>query len=353
MDELMLVISFVLAVVFVTINGITQLFYAQSLGYKLKPTAFAYFIGAFSNVLTGNVVPISGQAETITLGGMIKDIRVRVGSLLFAAIVGIILGLTKSVSNVVEFAGDIVIFGMMAGVGMILSEVSIIMTKKSLRTGMISIFIGFLTWMFTNDVVYTIAISVLVSTLDFVVIQKKRVNLHCYNQNQIPSSEWAFWKKDYWKDFKLVAPKISISMFLGGLSIICLNIGSNISFGTITASMANMNPKLDILTIINSAADIPSVMFGGIPLETIISGTGGAPWPIVAGAVMMVISGVLILTGLISKIAKYIPAESIAGFLLVIGFVLTLIPNLVLVSNSDSPLEGFVEGYETILTNNV
>jgi len=350
MDNILVIISFLLAVIFVTINGITQLFYAQSLGYKLKPTAFAYFLGAFGNLLSGNVVPISGQAETITLGGMIKDIRVRVGSLLFAAIVGIVLGLTKSVSSIVNFSGEIVIYGMMAGVGMILSEVSIKMTRKSLRIGIVSIISAFIIWILTKDVVYTIAGSVLVSTFDFVFIQKKNAALVDYLENT--TSDWRFWKKDFWKDFQIVIPKISLSMFLGGLSIICLNIGSNISFGTITASMANMEPKFDVLTFINSAADIPSVMFGGIPLEAIISGTGSAPWPIIAGVVMMVLSGVLIITGLMSKIARYVPAESIAGFLLVIGFVLTLIPNLILVSNSDNPIEGFVAASVTILTKN-
>jgi uncharacterized membrane protein len=47
--------SFALAVIFVVINGATQLFYAQSLGYKLKPTGLAYFVGA-----VGNIVKLTG-----------------------------------------------------------------------------------------------------------------------------------------------------------------------------------------------------------------------------------------------------------------------------------------------------
>ncbi|MFW5983116.1 MAG: xanthine/uracil permease [bacterium] len=353
MADVLLISSFLFAVIFVTINGITQLFYAQSLGYRLKPTAFAYFLGAFGNIITGNVVPISAQAETITLSGLIKNIRVRVGALLFAAIVGIILGLTNSISHIVNFSGEIVMFGMMAGVGLILGEVGINMAKKSRRVGLISIITAILIWILSKDVVYTIAGSVVVSTIDFAVIRKKRVEQHYDEQNDmLDHSDWHFWKKEYWKDFKIVLPKVSLSMVFGGLSIVCLNIGTNISFGTITANMADQKPKLDTLTFINSLADIPSVLFGGIPIEAIISGTGGASWPVTAGIVMMLLSGVLIMIGVISIVAKYIPAESIAGFLLIIGFALTLIPNLLLVSESDSPLEGIVSASVTMITKN-
>ena len=67
---------------------------------------------------------------------------------------------------------------------------------------------------------------------------------------------------------------------------------------------------------------------------------------------MMVISGILLLCGVMNKLSKWIPAESISGFLFIIGFSLTLIPNLVAVSNSDSPVEGIVAAAVTTLTKN-
>jgi AGZA family xanthine/uracil permease-like MFS transporter len=66
---------FVLAVVAVIINGVPQLLYAQARGFALKPAGFAYLVGAFGNMLTGSVTPISGQAETITVASVKKNLR--------------------------------------------------------------------------------------------------------------------------------------------------------------------------------------------------------------------------------------------------------------------------------------
>jgi AGZA family xanthine/uracil permease-like MFS transporter len=53
-----------------------------------------------------------------------------------------------------------------------------------------------------------------------------------------------------------------------------------------------------------------------------------------------------------TKIGRYVPSQSIAGFLLIIGFSLTLVPNLNAVASSESPLEGIVAASVTMLTNN-
>ena len=72
-----------------------------------------------------------------------------------------------------------------------------------------------------------------------------------------------------------------------------LNIGANISFGGITASMAGTAQNFDHLSIINSLADIPSAIFGGPPIEAIISGTAGAPWPVMCGIIFMLVMGII------------------------------------------------------------
>jgi AGZA family xanthine/uracil permease-like MFS transporter len=346
---------FLLAVFFVVVNGATQLFYAQSLGYKLKPTGLAYFVGAIGNLLTGSVVPISGQAETITMSGLIKNLNVRVAALLIASAVGIFLGATGLLSRIVDFSGTTVISGMMAGVGLILASVGVSLAKQELRTGIISMVSAVAVWILSHDVVYTIAASVFISSLDYCVLQKRRVSLEDVAKEagiDAESANWKFWTKEYWADFKLIRPRFTPGAVMGGLGFICLNIGSNISFGNITASIAGVQPKLNALSVINSLADVPSILFGGMPIEAIISGTAGAPWPVAAGIAMMAVSGALLLTGLMTKIGGYVPSQSIAGFLLIIGFSLTLVPNLSAVAASESPLEGIVAGSVTMLTNN-
>ena len=341
---------FVLAVVAVIINGVPQLLYAQARGFALKPAGFAYLIGAIGNTLTGSVTPISGQAETITVASVKKNLRNNVSSILLAALIMIILGLCGGVSKIAEFAGPAVVAGMMSGVGLILAGVSWDMFQQEKRVTIVSVVSAIAAYAIflnsPNKVVWTIFISVVVSTADFLFLQKRRVDLSTIveegREAMESSTEWRFWKKEYWSDFKFIKPTLNLAVIFGALSLVMLNIGANISFGGITASIAGTSQNFDHLSIINSLADVPSALFGGPPIEAIISGTAGAPWPVACGIVFMLVCGILVLVGLVGRLGKYLPAQSISGFLLVIGFALTFVPNLQDVTGSDAPVAGFM-----------
>jgi AGZA family xanthine/uracil permease-like MFS transporter len=190
------------------------------------------------------------------------------------------------------------------------------------------------------------------------VLQGRRVSFDNLPEEARESEEWRFWKKSYWTDFKLLKPHFSLAAMFGGLSFICLNIGSNISFGNITASIVGQEPKLDALSFVNSLADIPSILLGGAPIEAIISGTAAAPdifglngaW--LAAILMMLISGILLLLGVIGKLGKFIPAQTIAGFLFIIGFNVTMIPDLKAAFAGADPVSAAVGASVTIITKN-
>ena len=341
---------FLLAVIAVIINGVPQLLYAQARGFALKPAGFAYLVGAFGNLVTGSVTPISSQAETITVASVDKDLRNNVSAVLLAAVFMVILGLCGGVTRIADFAGTAVVSGMMSGVVLMLAGVSWDMLKQERRVTLVSMISAIIAYaLFINDgnkVVWTIFISVAVSTADFLFLQKRRVDLSTVvEEGRKPvemSGEWRFWKKEYWSDFKFIKPTINATVILSALSIMMLNVGANISFGGITASIAGTQQNFDHLSIINSLADVPSAIFGGPPIEAIISGTAGAPWPVACGIVFMIAMAVLILTGLVGRLGRYLPAQSISGFLLVIGFALTFAPNLATVAASDNSMSGYI-----------
>ena len=341
---------FILAVVAVIINGVPQLLYAQARGFALKPAGFAYLIGGFGNLLTGSVTPISSQAETITVASVKKNLRDNVSSILLAALLMVILAAFGGVSKISDFAGVAIISGMMSGVGLILAGVSLDMFSQDKRTTLVSIVTAIAAYAVfynsPNKVVWTIFISVIVSTADFLLLQKRRVDVSASveegRQYMEMSSEWRFWKREYWKDFKIIKPRVNVNVILGALSLVMLNIGANISFGGITASIAGTTQNVDHLSIINSLADFPSALFGGPPIEAIISGTAGAPWPVACGIAFMFATGILVLVGVIGRLGKYLPSQSIAGFLLVIGFALTFAPNLSAVAGSDDSMSGYI-----------
>ena len=162
----------------------------------------------------------------------------------------------------------------------------------------------FLTRSSANTLVYTIVISVIASSMASAVLNKEKKNMIVADT------------------FKRQKFTLNGTVILGALGMVCLNIGSNISFGAITASMAGTDTfNVDHLTLISSLADIGSSFFGGAPVESIISATANAPHPVWAGVAMMVVVGVILLSGLLPKIGNYVPSSSIAGFLFVLGAV--------------------------------
>lgn len=254
-----------LAVLGVVLNGLPQGLLALTYGFASIPTALAFFVGAIGNTLTQSVAPISFQAETITYAGT--------------------TGKNRSERCTMIFLGGSIM-------ALVTALIAYYLTKDS-----------------SNTLVYTIVVSVAASCIANDIFKKNK-------------------EKIVVVDDKLIRQKftVNINVILGALGMVCLNIGSNISFGSITASMATGgNYNVDNLTVISSLADMASSFFGGAPVESIISATASAPHPVWAGVAMMVIIGVILLTGVLPKISKYVPSSSIAGFLFVLGIFKTVV----------------------------
>jgi len=347
------IFTFWVAVIFVVLNGLTMLAWAAAQGYKLKPTAFAFMVGAVGNLIAGSVTPISGQSSILTVTDRMKDINIRVAALLLAAAVMIPLGATGAISAIYTWAGPAVIRGMLAGVGMMLVMICFNMIKSDMRTGIVSLVAALIAWLMFNTspvagvggffptpnaLVWVIAISVGIAAFDFAVIRKQRINIlemakaNGFVGDMEQNENGKFWTKEFWSDFKLIKPKFGLATIYFALAFICVNIGTNFAFGSITGGMAmsrhGIGQNFDHLTIINSLADLPAVIFGGAPIEAIISATALTNWPVLAGVMVMVILGVLCFVGAVTRLVKYVPAASLAGFLFIIGLFSTFIPNM-------------------------
>lgn len=302
-----------LAALSVILNGLPQGLLALSFGFASVPTALAFIVGAGGSLISGTVAPISFQAETITLAGsMGKDMRQRLSMVFFGGVGMTIIGAFGLLERIVDFVGPAITGGMMAGVGVMLARVAINMCQKNNVVGYISMAVGFVTYMFTKDLVYTITLSVVISSA-VALILKQKLDVSVKEREKLV----------------LHKPIVSLEVLRGALALICLNIGANIAFGKITGSIANSDVNVDYLSIYSSLADIVSSLFGGGPLESIISATGSAPHPLFSGVLMMSLMAVLLFAGLLPKIGKYIPSESIAGFLFVLGAIVTVPTNAV------------------------
>lgn len=302
----------ILAAIGVVLNGIPQGLLALSMGFASVPTALGFGVGVIGCLLLGSVAPISFQAETIVLAGtMGKNMRERLSMVFFAGVTMAALGACGLLTAIVNFAGETVLNAMMAGVGLVLTKLALSMMKENKLVGITSVVTAVLVYFFLGqNLVYTIVISLVVSSAAAKLAGQ-----------DIGGGVGTAEKMGR---LKLEKPIFNLSVLRGALALACLTVGANIAFGSITGGIAGASQNVDHLTIYSGLADAVSALFGGAPVEAIISATAGAPHPVTAGVLMMGIMAVILFCGLLPKIGKYVPSQSIAGFLLILGAVVTV-----------------------------
>ena len=298
----------------VVINAIPGGLYALTFGFASVPTAAGFIIGAIGCGVLGVVAPISFQAETLTLvGTMGRTVQERISMVFLEGVILLAVGLLGLFKVIVAFIGPVITYAMMAGVGIVLAKVAVEMTVRNPIVGSSSIIAALLSYYITpnpaDKLIYVIISCVAISSLVSVWLKR--------NQQLEVEPEC--------KRFVMRKLSFTKNVVRGALGLSALNIGANIAFGNITAqTLAKTEVNLDHLTIISSIADIVSSLFGGAPVQAIISATGAAPHPLASGVLMMVIMAAILAAGLLVKIGKYVPNESIAGFLLVLGAIVTV-----------------------------
>jgi len=197
---------------------------------------------------------------------------------------------------------------MLAGVGLMLAKAGFDMIKQNRFVSAFSIASALIVYFATNDLIWTIAVSVILSTIAHLIRAK------------VTGDKGSTLEVDMSKE-KLIPLKLTINPHIvrSVLAVCTLQIGGNIAYATITAGIAGETANVDAITVYSGLADSASAFFGGGPVEAIISGTAAAPHPLLAGLLLVAIVSAIFLTKTITRIAKYIPAETISGFLFVLG----------------------------------
>jgi AGZA family xanthine/uracil permease-like MFS transporter len=216
---------------------------------------------------------------------------------------------------------------MMAGVGIMLANVAIDLLTSEYYSGSVSMISALIVWFSTKDLAKTIIVSVAVATGVYLLVRRhpalKQKLASDSGMLKVDSGrekftlgniEWKFWKNR--------------NILLGALSLACLNIGANISFGKITGGIAGADTNIDHLALYSSLADMGSAFLGGGPVESIISGTATAPDALLASVLMMGIMAVILLLRLLPVIGRFVHKSSIAGFLFVLGAFVTFAGNI-------------------------
>lgn len=312
----------------VVVNGVPQGLLALTFGFAAFPTAVGFIIGGLGSLAYGSVATISFQAETITLAGrMGSTIKERLSIVFWGGVFLVVPALLGLNQVIIDFVGPVIILSMMAGVGAMLAFVSFDLFKSEPWTGTASMVSALVTWFITRDLAPTIIVSVAIATVVYCVI---RFVPGVASKLQVTVADPEIHKDrerfrtgvvqlDFWK---------SKTIIIGALSLACLNIGANISFGLITGDIAGAAVNVDHLTVYSGLANMGSAFFGGAPVESIISGTASAPNPLFSSVLMMGIMAVILLARLLPLIGRVVHQASIAGFLFVLGAFVTFSTNI-------------------------
>lgn len=330
----MLTLPDILAALAGCLDATTQAILAMSFGFAMIPSALAYAVGIAGCLAFNSVVPISFQAETITLGGTIgRNNTERISIIFIAGLAMVVIGSLGLLGDAVKFAGEDIISAMMAGVGIFLGRTAFDMVKANKRLGTISLVVAILTYAFTMDLVKTIVAGVVVTSLAAYFL-KEKVDVSNVNNSK----------------FKLNKLTFNFNVLRGALSVICLTIGGNIAYGGITADIAGTTANADHISIYSGVADCVSSIFGGSPVSVIISATAATPNPKWSSILLMGLMLVILLLGILPKIAKYVPVQAIAGTLFVLGVFMTVPENAAAAFANGTPVSNLACGTTLAVT---
>jgi adenine/guanine/hypoxanthine permease len=351
-----------------------------SLGWAAKPTGIGFIVGLVFLLGFRSLAPVSFEVESLTIVSRIakRAWHIMIYAVILAGIIGAILGAIGAYSTIVEFIGPAIQYGMMTGVGIVLAIVAVDLIKENKMIGIISAASAFLVYFATRSdpsaIIYALAVSVVISVIvgrfrkfDPILPDIKREKIHLvlpwkkfgqlfrsYQSYEVSDSNTGSQKTT--TVIKRLTRSDKILIVRAALSLLALRVGTSIAYPSIDYDIAGL-PQVtgsgasifDATNIIAGLSGFASAIFGGAPLEPIISGTAAAPNPILAAALMMAFAAVILLLGLMGRAARYVPLQAVTGFLLLLG-TLIIFPENAPVAMEADPLVGGVTAVVTAAT---
>lgn len=325
---------------------------ALNFGFFMLPSALGYLAGAIGSLVTGSITPISFMYESLVLSyGMSKKLRERITMILIAATFTGILGGLGLPQYIVDKVGPEIFLGMLAGVGLYLAKVGLDLGKEDLKVGLPCLVIAILVQIITNDLIWTVSISIPTGIVIKLILGKFSRKPVISSLKVIP--RYASRREMFKKELRLVRPVFNSRVVVGAMALSVLTIGGNVAYTAVNLQMAGgaAVPTYNQATIISSVADFASSLFGGANMELIISPTAASTNPLRAAVLYMGLAVILLATGLVHKVAKWVPIAAMGGYLFVIGAILILPYNALDAFKIGNPVVVALTVIVTFLTN--
>ncbi|MGH9986009.1 MAG: hypothetical protein ACRD8W_18875 [Nitrososphaeraceae archaeon] len=355
-----------------------------SLGWAAKPTGIGFIVGLIFLLGFRSLAPVSFEVESLTIVSRIakRNWHIMIYAVILAGIIGAILGAVGAYSAIVEFIGPAIQYGMMTGVGIILAIVAVDLIKENRLIGIISAASAFLVYFATRSdpsaIIYALAVSVVISVIvgrfkkfEPILPDIKRERIHLVlpwrkfgqlfrsyeTYEEVPDSSSNTGAQKTVTVIKKLTRPDKILIVRAALSLLALRVGTSIAYPAIDYDIAGAAAPVtgsgvsafDATNVIAGLSGFTSAIFGGAPLEPIISGTAAAPNPVLSAALLMAFAAVILLLGFIGRAARYIPLQAVTGFLLLLGTLIIFPENAPAAMEAD-PVVGGVTAVVTAAT---
>lgn len=308
-----------------TLDGLSALILAVSMGFAAFPTALAYMVAIAGMLIFGQIMPLSSPTEVIVLVAKLgKDKDERQSIIVYSGLLIMALGVTGFISIVVQFVGKDILSAMMAGVAIMLTQVAFGMIKEKPVPGLFSLALALGVYLFTKNLVYTVGISVFGTALFWLVIHLGKEN----KDTKVDLSQ---------ERFRMTRLKMNPSVIRSVLAVFTLMLGGAISNTEITGALSGTTPNMNAVISYMGLGNVVSGFFGGVSVGPIITGTALTPKPQLSAVLFMIFLSVLVLFQIVPRIVKLIPSQGIAGFLMVLS-IFVIFPDNAATSMAAAPL---------------
>ncbi|MBM4445831.1 MAG: NCS2 family permease [Chloroflexi bacterium] len=315
----------VLAAVFTLGDTLGEGLVALTLGFAAKATGIGFLVGALFMLIYGSIVPVSFQVEGLTVVSRRAkgDWRSMCYAVMLAGLVGALLGFIGVFTAIANFIGGGIQSGMMTGAGLILAIVAIDILRGNWKIGLTSAVVAYILFIFIPSPDWGLIIALVGSVLAGVIAGRILKVYEPVVSN--PEIEKVRLVPRSWRDLKLFG---NTNVVRAALAILALRTGTSIAYSGVDAGLAGATFNADHVNIASGLGGFFSALFGGANVEPIISATAAAPHPMWSGILMMVLTAAILLFGLLPRWGRYVPAQAICGFLLVLGPMIVIPSNI-------------------------
>ncbi len=299
--------------------------FAVSLGFSALPSVLGYAVALAGMLIFGQISPIAAQSETLVLVSTMGENRnERLTISVIAEAIILISGITGVIGTIVDFIGNSLMSAVMAGVSIILARTSYNMIRMDYLAGSTSLVSAVIIYLITKNLVYTVVCCITFSTVSYNIFGKEKFT----GSNRITGD---------CEKFSFFRPVVNSRTVRGSLAAAILLLGGTLSDSAVNSQLSGIPLNINGVFTYTGLGGMLSAMFGGPPLAAIISGTAATPTPQLGSCITVAVLIIILLAGILPKIARYIPGQAVCGFLFVLA-VFVVFPTNAPIAFSDNPV---------------